>query len=128
MKINGAEVPEDIHKFIQIAVVHYLEETEQTSIGARIRRDEVLLKFLLHNDIETIRSRFYLETINIRCPKCNELVDNQDPDMICWNCNQVIDHVPNIAHAYDFCKETCTDTSLSHCDRYQKLKSHIEEK
>lgn len=128
MKVNETDVPEEVLAFLTTAVIHYMEEIEHTEIGARLRRDEVLLNFLNHSGIEKVRTRFYLDTINIKCPKCGVLVDNQDPDLICFSCNQVIEYMPSNPHAYDFCKETCTDTSLDHCIKHQKIKQHLEDK
>lgn len=119
MIINNKRVHPDHIKFLIEAVVHYIEDAEHTEVGARMRRDKALQTFLRDTKLETIRSTFYLETMEMRCPKCDVLLNNEDPHLICFECGQTIDFISEAAKA--FCKETCTDTSMLNCENHAKL-------
>ena len=125
MTIDGKPVSDRVMNFMKTAILHYIEDIEHTEVGSKFRHDYEVLTFLNEAGLETVRSKFFLETKDARCPKCGSRLNNECPGLICLEDGSAIDYVGDVARK--FCETTCTQTSLEDCEVYERILREQEE-
>lgn len=118
---DGTEitVPETFTGIVRVAISKYMDDVEHTDIGDKLRHDIPTLTALRDTQIETTRSSFYIETANITCVHCGSPVNNECPDLVCLKCSHSVEYVSK--NTAEFCKETCTQTSMENCHVFKSL-------